>query len=73
MDREKEDRGVINIGRKKDIDLEDRGTRIVREENDRERRTDREDEDRERRIDRDYKDRERLESPIVPKRTRGYY
>ncbi len=39
----------------------------------RERRTDREYEGRERRIDRNYKDGERLESPIVPKRTRGYY
>jgi hypothetical protein len=39
----------------------------------RERRADREDEDRESSIDRDYKDGERLESPIVPKRTRGYY
>jgi hypothetical protein len=54
------------------MDLEDRGTRIDREEKvEKEGQT--EVEDRERRIDRDYKDRERLESPIVPKRTRGYY
>ncbi len=49
------DRVGINRGRKKDIDLEDRGrgTRIDGEEKVcRERRTDRGDEDRERRIDR---------------------